>query len=115
MKLLTALTALLYSAGVLAQDPNNCNTQDKARKGSDFVLREKPDNPNVASLAKIFAADGRNVSVADVFNDGNHKMTKHSNGGLVWESVDGFDDLNTKKWYPQGIVRILDLTRGIAC
>lgn len=105
MRLLTILSTLLSSAAVLAQDPNNCNTQDKARKGSDFVLREKPDNPNVASLSKIFAADGRNVSVADVFDDGNHKMTKASNGGLAWESVDGFDDVNTKKWYPQGIVR----------
>lgn len=106
MKLLIALTAILSSTGVLAQDPNNCNTEDKARKGADFVLREKPDNPNVASLAKIFAAENRIVTVADVFDDGNHEMTEHSVGGLAWESVDGFDDVNTKKWYPQGIVSV---------
>ena len=40
MKYLTTFIALL-SATVLAQDPNDCNTEGKARKGADFVLRKK--------------------------------------------------------------------------
>lgn len=105
MKLLTTFITLLTSATVLAQDPNDCDTEGKARRGSDFVLREKPDNPNVASLSKIFADDGRLVTVADVFGDGNHKMGEDL-FGLTWENTDDFDDVNTKKWYPQGIVRV---------
>ena len=103
MKHFRTFVTLLSSAAVLAQDPNNCNTDEKARDGADFILRERPDNANVASLSEIFAADNRLVTVADVFNDGNHEMTE-DDVGLEWESTDDFDDVNTKKWYPQGIV-----------
>ena len=105
MKYLTTFVTLL-AATVLAQDPNNCNTEGKARRGADFVLRQKPNNANVASLSKIFSDKGRLVTVADVFNDGNHEMGEDV-FGLKWESTKDFDDVNTKKWMPQGIVRCL--------
>lgn len=103
MKYLTTFITLL-SASVLAQDPTDCDTEGKGRVGGDFTLREKPDNPNVASLSKIFSEQGRLVTVADVFDDGNHEMGEDV-FGLTWESTDDFDDVNTKKWMPQGIVR----------
>ncbi|KAL2107699.1 hypothetical protein VUR80DRAFT_4856 [Thermomyces stellatus] len=106
MKLLATLLPLLASL-VLAQGPTSCDREDKELRGSDFVLLEKPDNPNVASLASILA--DRRTTVAEVFEDGNHQMTDHSDtGGLQFESTDDFDDVNTEKWYPQGISSTAD-------
>lgn len=100
-----ALLSLLLSPA-LAQDPTDCSTEEKALRGSDFVLLEKPDNPNVASLAEILS--DRHTTVAAVFEDGNHAMEEHSSGGLSFESTDDFDDVNTEKWYPQGISSTAD-------
>lgn len=109
MKLLTSLSSLLLlPLSVLAQDPNNCNTEDKERDGADFTLLQKPDNANVASLSAIFAASDDLVTVAEIFESGNHKMTEHSSGGLSFESTSEFDDVNTEKWYPQGISSTAD-------
>ncbi|MBE3048680.1 hypothetical protein IMZ48_40515, partial [Candidatus Bathyarchaeota archaeon] len=55
MKLLTPLVFFLFALPALSQDADNCNTDDPARNGADFTLTAKPDNPNVASLAAIFA------------------------------------------------------------
>ena len=100
MKHLTTLITLL-TAAVLAQDPATCDTEGKARKGSDFILREKPDNANVESLSKIFEDQGRLVYISDVFEDGNRDMGEDI-FGLKWN--DG--DRDTDKWPPQGIVRV---------
>ncbi|SPN96494.1 uncharacterized protein DNG_00022 [Cephalotrichum gorgonifer] len=109
MKLLTSILTLCYTASVLAQDPSATCTSAKLLKGSDFQLLQKPNNANVASLRSIFAAKNSIVTVADVFNDGNHKMVANSAGtSWRWESVDGFDDVNTQKWYPQGISSTAD-------
>lgn len=108
MKFSHIFTLLLSSTLAVAADPANCNTSDKKRTGADFVLREKPNNPNVASLSSYFSGKGKKVTVADVFNDGNHKMTTNSAGHKVWESKADFDDLNTAKWVPQGISSTAD-------
>jgi hypothetical protein len=96
--------AALLMPSALALNPNNCNTQEKARTGADFALVEQADNPNVASLAKKL----KRVTVADVFNDGNHKMMTDSAGRKLWEKKTGFDDLGTEKWVPQGISSTAD-------
>jgi hypothetical protein len=98
-----AALALLVPSS-LALSPTNCNTAEKKRNGADFVLVEQPDNANVASLAKIL----KNVSVADVFNDGNHQMTTDSSGRKLWEKVSGYNDMDTEKWVPQGITSTAD-------
>jgi hypothetical protein len=98
-----AATVLLMSS-CSALSPSNCNTAEKKRNGADFVLVEQPDNANVASLAKIL----KNVSVADVFNDGNHQMTTDSSGRKLWEKVSGYNDMDTEKWVPQGITSTAD-------
>jgi hypothetical protein len=103
-----AATAVLLVPNALALSPTNCNTADKSRTGSDFVLVEQPDNPNVASLSKKL----KTVSVADVFNDGNHKMTADSAGRKLWEKNTGFNDLDTEKWVPQGISSTADASEG---
>lgn len=108
MRLRNLFTLFLSATAVTAADPANCNTSDKKRTGSDFVLREKPVNGNVASLSSYFKARGKIVSVADVFDDGNHQMTTNSAGHRVWESKPDFDDLNTAKWVPQGISSTAD-------
>ena len=94
-KLLAAIAALLF-ASVLAEDPNNCDTKNKTRDGSAFVLHEKPDpdNPNVTSLAKILS--DRHTIVAQVFEDGNRKMTKSPLDALVWQE----GEYNTPDWIP---------------
>ena len=97
-----AATFLVPSAAAL--DPNNCNTEEKLRDGAEFKLVEQNDNPNVASLAKILPK----VSVAEVFNNGNHKMTTDSAGRKAWENKPGFNDMGTTKWVPQGISSTAD-------
>ncbi|KAK4107806.1 hypothetical protein N656DRAFT_719353 [Canariomyces notabilis] len=105
-RLVTAAAVLVSST--VALDPYNCNGTVKERNGADFILVRQADNPNVASLAKIFAAKGKNVSVAHVFNDGNHKMTTDRNGYKHWEKTADYDDENTTKWTPQGVTGTWD-------
>lgn len=105
MRLLFPIIPLLLS-GVLAQDPDNCDTEGKARRGSDFVLTKQPENTNIESLHRIL--ESRHTSVAEVFEDGNHAMEEHPLGALSFESTDDFDDVNTSKWYPQGISSTAD-------
>lgn len=89
-----------------ALDPTNCNTADKSRTGSDFQLTEQADNQYLAPLSKIFSDAGRIVKVADVFNDGNHKLSTNSQGWKVWPT--DFNDQGTEKWTPQGITSTAD-------
>lgn len=102
---LAAATALLVPlAALAAPDPNNCNTAEKERDGADFVLVEQPDNAHVASLAKIL----KRVTVAQVFEDGNHQMTTDGQGRKRWEQLPSFNDMETSKWVPQGITSTAD-------
>ncbi|KAL2195320.1 hypothetical protein P885DRAFT_70429 [Corynascus similis CBS 632.67] len=105
---LFAAAAALLLPGSLGADPSKCNTSNKVRDGADFVFVEQKDNPNVASLAKIL----KRVNVSDVFDDGNHKMTKDSAGRLRWEATADFNDFKTKKWIPQGISSTADAVEG---
>ncbi|GAB1317735.1 Anchored cell wall protein 12 [Madurella fahalii] len=105
---LAAVAAALVPSTLAALDPYNCNGTVKERDGADFILVEQADNKNVASLAKIFAAMGKNVSVAHVFNDGNHQMTTDLAGRKHWEELPDYDDANTKKWMPQGVTGTWD-------
>lgn len=105
---IAAVVAALLMPTCLALSPSNCNTQDKKRTGSDFVLVEQPDNANVAKIAKLV----KKATVADVFNDGNHKMTTDSAGRKAWEKKASFNDMDTKKWVPQGISSTADASAG---
>lgn len=54
-----------------------------------------------------------NVSVEDVLDDTNHATPGYSGPSnfvqdFTWEHVSGYDDLNTDKWYPQGITTSAD-------
>lgn len=98
-----AAVAVYFLPAVVALSPSNCNTSNKARTGSDFVLEEQADNPHVKSLAKKL----KRVTVAHVFDDGNHKMTSTSQG-LRWEKTSSFNDVDTSKWVPQGITSTAD-------
>lgn len=98
-----AAVAAVLAPSVLALDPYNCNGTVKERDGADFILVEQADNKNVASLSKIFSAMGKKVTVAHVFNDGNHQMTTDLAGRKHWEELPDYDDENTKKWMPQGV------------
>lgn len=108
MKLLSVVGIFLCGLTASAADPSNCDTANKERDGADFVLREKPNNENVGKLRSYFADNDRLATVADVFNDGNHKMTTDSAGKKLWESTPDFDDFNTEKWMPQGISSTAD-------
>ncbi|KAL0468077.1 hypothetical protein QR685DRAFT_356738 [Neurospora intermedia] len=110
----SSILALALASATLSlassNDPNDCSTTtSKEKSGSDFKLTEQADNVNVASLSKIFSAAGKKViSVADVFNDGNHQMTTDSSGRKLWQHTSDFNDENTTKWVPQGITSTAD-------
>ncbi|KAH6975808.1 hypothetical protein EDB80DRAFT_900016 [Ilyonectria destructans] len=106
MKLSLLLSVAAWTLS-LAQNANNCNTSSKKRNGADFVLTDQGDNPNVQTLSKIFSDSGKKVSVAHVFDDGNHKMTGPA-AKKAWEEKPDFDDQNTHKWVPQGITSTAD-------
>ncbi|KAL2127290.1 hypothetical protein VTI74DRAFT_10958 [Chaetomium olivicolor] len=101
---ISTVCAAFLAPIVLGLDPNNCDTQEKKRDGEDFVLVGQADNANVASLSQIL----KRVTVADVFNDGNHKMTTDSQGRKHWEQLSDFNDMDTEKWVPQGISSTAD-------
>ncbi|KAK3951082.1 cytochrome P450 [Pseudoneurospora amorphoporcata] len=108
MRLTSAIFALAAATLSLASDPSDCSTTSKEKTGSDFQLTEQADNANVVSLSKIFTAAGKKVSVADVFNDGNHQMTTDSSGRKLWQHTSDFNDEDTTKWVPQGITSTAD-------
>ncbi|KAJ4420298.1 hypothetical protein N0V85_000647 [Neurospora sp. IMI 360204] len=108
MRFASAIFALAAAALSLASDPSDCSTASKEKTGSDFKLTEQADNTNVASLSKIFTTAGKKVSVADVFNDGNHQMTTDSSGRKLWQHTSDFNDEDTTKWVPQGITSTAD-------
>ncbi|KAK4154425.1 hypothetical protein C8A00DRAFT_32774 [Chaetomidium leptoderma] len=54
----------------------------------------------------------KNATVADVFKNGNHKMTTDSAGRKLWEKKADFNDLGTEKWVPQGISSTADALDG---
>ncbi|KAF4468904.1 anchored cell wall 12 [Fusarium albosuccineum] len=108
MKLSILLPAAVGALCAVAQNADNCNTSSKKRNGADFILTDQGDNPNVASLSKIFADAGKKVAVADVFDAGNHYLTTDSSGKKAWEEKPDFDDQNTSKWVPQGITSTAD-------
>ncbi|KAK0639012.1 hypothetical protein B0T16DRAFT_497185 [Cercophora newfieldiana] len=103
--LLFVATATLHLLAA-AQNANNCRPTPKSRNGADFVLTEQPDNANLPALADLLSS--RRVSVATVFNDGNHKMTTDSSGRKLWEKTADFNDQDTTKWVPQGITSTAD-------
>jgi hypothetical protein len=97
---------LAASTLAVSQSPSSCKGGGK-RNGADFVLTDQGVNKHLAPLSKIFTNAKQRVNVSDVFNDGNHKM-----GGtatkLSWEKTSSFNDVDTKKWYPQGISSTAD-------
>ena len=106
---LASITALLLQASLAlgAEDPSTCNTEEKSRTGSDFVLTEQPAI-NLTTLSKYFSAAGKKVTVAQVFADGNHQMTEDGLGHRIWEATPDFNDLSTEKWIPQGVTTTAD-------
>ncbi|KAK5998038.1 hypothetical protein PT974_00408 [Cladobotryum mycophilum] len=91
----------------LAQSPSSCAGADKKRNGVDFILTDQGDNKYLASLSNIFAKAGKKANVSDVFDDGNHQMSG-SVTKKAWEKTADFNDMDTKKWVPQGITSTAD-------
>lgn len=87
MKFHSATLAAFLIQISAALDPANCNTADKSRTGSDFQLTEQADNKYLAPLSKNFSVAGKTVTVANVFNDGNHKLSTNSNDYKVWPTA----------------------------
>lgn len=112
MKLFSVVSALALIASsplsLAAERPDKCDTKTKARDGNDFVLTDQGTNSHLAPLAKKFAKANKHVSVAHVFNDGNHKVTLDAGGKYQWEKTSDFNDRETTKWVPQGITSTAD-------
>jgi len=112
MKLLFIIPVLVLLAtshlSLAAEPPDKCDTKTKERDGKDFVLTDQGNNPHLKPLAKKFAEANKHVSVAHVFNDGNHKVSIDAGGKYQWEKTSGFNDRETTKWVPQGITSTAD-------
>ncbi|KAL2020561.1 hypothetical protein VTK56DRAFT_8149 [Thermocarpiscus australiensis] len=102
-----AATAAILVPAVLAQDPTNCNTDDKERNGADFVLQEQKAY-DLSTLSSYFSSNGKKVKVSQVFEDGNHQMTEDGLGHRLWERTEDYDDLTTSEWIPQGLTTTAD-------
>ncbi|KAF8069198.1 hypothetical protein FPV67DRAFT_1109888 [Lyophyllum atratum] len=95
------LTALLLTAAA---------TLGAQLDATKFKLTESGYNSVIAKLDAILPIK----TVSDVLADTNHvnptKTVSASNflRGYSWESVSGYDDENTDKWYPQGITTSAD-------
>ena len=103
MRLLSFEIILSWISWVVAE---SCTGEQKLNL-EDFQFVEH-SNENLDGLSEKLKS--REVSLTKVIEDGNHKLTKASpweysavKDAIQWESKDGFDDLNTKKWVPQGI------------
>lgn len=101
-------TLLVLSASTLAicQSPSSCKGGGK-RNGADFVLVDQGVNTHLGPLSKMFANANKQVNVSKVFDDGNHRMSGATTQ-LSWEKTKDFNDVDTKKWYPQGISSTAD-------
>ncbi|KAH6987220.1 hypothetical protein EDB80DRAFT_178781 [Ilyonectria destructans] len=112
--ILAVTTAIFVPATpVLTQDPTDCTKSNKTLNGADFVLTELQAY-NLNTLSSYFSSNGKKVTVAQVFEDANHKMTEDGLGHRIWERTPDFDDLTTKKWFPQGLTTTADaLDTGI--
>lgn len=89
----------------------SCSGKEKLTL-SDYKFTEHP-NGDLEGLTETMKS--RKVSLTSVIGDGNHKLTKPSSwewgevkSAIQWENKDGFDDLNTNKWVPQGISSTAD-------
>lgn len=106
---ISVLGLLATSPLSLAADPpDKCDDKSKAKDGKDFVLTDQGENSHLAPLAKKFANAKKHVSVAHVFDDGNHKVTIDAGGKYQWEKTSDFNDRETLKWVPQGITSTAD-------
>lgn len=102
----SALAVLIASTLAACQSPNNCKSGG-ARQGKDFILTDQGINKHLAPLSKIFTNAKKRVNVSDVFDDGNHKMSGSANK-LSWEKTKDYNDVDTKKWMPQGVTSTAD-------
>lgn len=97
------LPLFLATSLASAADPLSCGATSKALDASLFTLKDVP-NAYHSSLADVFHAAGKNVTVADVLDSSNRALVKKSNSGgtsELWAWNSG--DESTAKWYPQGI------------
>lgn len=102
----SALIVLTASTLAVCQSPSSCKGGGK-RNGADFVLTDQGINKHLGPLSKIFTNAKKRVNVSDVFDDGNHLMSGSATK-LAWEKTKDFNDVDTKKWYPQGISSTAD-------
>ncbi|KAF5378810.1 hypothetical protein D9615_006999 [Tricholomella constricta] len=83
---------------------------DSPLDASQFKLTQSGYNSVISKLDAILPI----VTVADVLANTNHANPPKTVAatsflrGYTWESVSGYDDLNTEKWYPQGITTSAD-------
>ncbi|PGH12636.1 hypothetical protein AJ79_04134 [Helicocarpus griseus UAMH5409] len=77
---------------------------------SDFTLKASGYSDVIADLDAVLPVK----TVKEVLADTNHKNptsspeVKHALAGYTWENKEGYDDVNTDKWYPQGITTSTD-------
>ncbi|EEQ91076.2 uncharacterized protein BDCG_06196 [Blastomyces dermatitidis ER-3] len=79
---------------------------------NDYKLKATGCSDNIKDLDKVLPIK----SVKQVLATTNHRNpdsspdVKHTLQAFTWEDVDGYDDVNTRKWYPQGITTTADAT-----
>ena len=112
MRLSSIFLALASTTSLSVAQVNNsdCTTTNKEKNGPDFQFTEGADNTYLPKLAAIFKAAGRNVTAADVWNDGNHYLKQDASGiAWTWEKKTDYNDQDVEKWLPQGISSTADM------
>ncbi|OAX79426.1 hypothetical protein ACJ72_06254 [Emergomyces africanus] len=80
----------------------------------DYQLKATGYSDIVGDLDKVLPVR----SLKHVLENTNHKNpnsspdVKNSLQAFTWEDVKGYDDVNTRKWYPQGVTTTADATDG---
>ncbi|KLJ13784.1 hypothetical protein EMPG_11283 [Blastomyces silverae] len=103
--LLLTTAAVLCALPPVAAEFKNITVDDYKLKATGF-------SDVIKDLDKVLPIK----SVKQVLANTNHKNpnsspdVKNTLQAFTWEDVDGYDDVNTRKWYPQGITTTTDAT-----
>ncbi|KAG5304255.1 secreted protein [Histoplasma capsulatum G186AR] len=103
--LLLATAAALCALPPVVAEFENITVDDYKLKGSDYsgIIKDLDKVLPIKSVKQVLAKTNHN-------NPDSSPGVKHKLSAFTWEDIDGYDDVNTRKWYPQGITTTADAT-----
>lgn len=103
--LLLATAAALCALPPAVAEFENITVDDYKLKGSDYsgIIKDLDKALPIKSVKQVLAKTNHN-------NPDSSPGVKDKLSAFTWEDIDGYDDVNTRKWYPQGITTTADAT-----